>query len=139
MSQENVEIDRQANEAFNRRDFEAWLEHFDRTITWWAMTHEPEPGPFQGHEGVSKMVARWLDLLPDLRVEVKEYIDAGEYLVVPVRICGHAADTHAEVVGEEVFLRKYRDGKIVEVREYRTREEALEAVGLSEQDAHADS
>ena len=93
MSQENVEIDRQAVEAFNRRDFEAWLEHFDRTITWWAMAHEPEPGPFQGHEGVSKMVARWLDLLPDLRVEVKEYIDAGEYLVVPVRICGHAADS----------------------------------------------
>ena len=36
-------------------------------------------------------------------------------------------------------MSKYRDGKIVEVREYRTREEALEAVGLSEQDAHADS
>jgi ketosteroid isomerase-like protein len=139
MSQENVEIDRQAVEAFNRHDFEAWLEHFDRTITWWAMTHEPEPGPFQGHEGVSKMAARWLDLLPDLRVEVKEYIDAGEYLVVPVRICGHDPDSDADVVGEEVLLNKYRDGRIVEVREYRTREEALEAVGLSEQDSHADS
>jgi ketosteroid isomerase-like protein len=139
MSQENVEIDRQAVEAFNRHDFEAWLAHFDRAITWWAMAHEPEPGPFQGHEGVSKMVARWLVLLPDLRVEAKEYIDAGEYLVVPVRIYGHAADSDTDVVGEEVFLNKYRDGKIVEVREYRTREEALEAIGLSEQDAHAES
>ena len=132
MSQENVELNRQFVEAFNRRELDAWLAYLDPEITWYAMTHEPEPGPFQGHEGVSKMAARWLDLLSDLRIEAKEHIDAGEYLVVPVRICGHAPDSDAEVVGEEVFLNKYRDGKIVEVREYRTREEALEAVGISE-------
>jgi hypothetical protein len=31
-----------------------------------------------------------------------------------------------------------RDGRIVRGREYATKEEALEAVGLSEQDARAD-
>jgi hypothetical protein len=38
-----------------------------------------------------------------------------------------------------VFVYKLRDGLVVEGREYRTREQGLEAVGLSEQDAHADS
>jgi hypothetical protein len=42
-------------------------------------------------------------------------------------------------VVDEVYVNKCANGKIVEVRECRTREEALEAVGLSEQDAHADS
>jgi ketosteroid isomerase-like protein len=32
-----------------------------------------------------------------------------------------------------------RDGKVVEMRMFMDRVEALEAVGLSEQDAHADS
>jgi hypothetical protein len=35
---------------------------------------------------VLQMSARWLDLLPDLRFEVKECIDAGEYVIVPARI-----------------------------------------------------
>jgi len=38
-----------------------------------------------------------------------------------------------------VFVIRVRDGLVVEGWEYRTMEEALEAVGLSEQDAHADS
>jgi hypothetical protein len=32
-----------------------------------------------------------------------------------------------------------RDGRVTEIHEYREMSEALEAVGLSEQDAHADS
>jgi hypothetical protein len=33
----------------------------------------------------------------------------------------------------------FRDGKVLTVKEYSTFGEALKAVGLSEQDAHADS
>ena len=76
MSQENIQIDRAAAEAFNRRDFDAWMAHFDREIVWWAMADEPEPGPFQGHQAVLDMAARWLELLPDLRIEIKEHIGA---------------------------------------------------------------
>jgi ketosteroid isomerase-like protein len=138
VSRENIQIDREAAEAFNRRDVDAWLAHFDREIVWWAIADEPEPGPFQGHQAVLDMADRWLELLPDIRIEIKEHIDAGEYVITTARMCGHAAGSVADVVVDEVFVDKYRDGKIVEVREYRTRQEALEAVGLSEQDAHAD-
>jgi ketosteroid isomerase-like protein len=139
MSQENVETDRQAGAAFDRRDFDAWLAHFDPEVVWYAVADEPEPGPFRGHQGIMELVARWLDLLPDLRQEVEEYIDAGEYVIVPARVRGHTVGSDADVIVDEVFVNKYRNGKIVEVREYRTREEAFAAVGLSEQDAHADS
>jgi ketosteroid isomerase-like protein len=132
MSQENVASDRRAVEAANRGDLIGWLAHFDPEIVWYGLADESDPGPFRGHQGILALRSRWTDVLSDLRLEVKEYIDAGEYLVVPVRICGHAPDSDTDVVGEEVLLNKYRDGKIVEVREYRTREEALEAVGLSE-------
>lgn len=132
MSQENIEIDRQAAEAFNRRDLDTWLAHFDREIVWWAIADEPEPGPFHGHQALLEMAGRWLDLLPDLQLEVKEYIDAGNYVIVPARLWGHAVGSDSVVAVEEVFVNMYRDGKIVEVHEYRTRDEALEAVGLFE-------
>jgi ketosteroid isomerase-like protein len=139
MSQEYVEIVKAGIDAYNRRDFDAWLTHFDPEVVWWAIADEPEPGPFHGYEAVMNMITRWLDLLPDVRFEAKEYIDAGEYVILPARICGHVAGSDADVVVDQVFVDRFLDGKIVEVREYRTREEALAAVGLSEQDAHADS
>ena len=121
-----------AVEAGNRRDLDGWMAELDPEIAWYGLADEPDPGAFRGHQGVLALNARWRDLLPDFRLEVKEYIDAGEYVIVVGRFYGHAADSDAEVGFDEVLVNKYRDGKAVEVREYRTREEALEAAGLSE-------
>ena len=132
MSQENVEIVRSAAEAFNRRDLDAWLAHFDAEVEWYAFPDEPDPGPFFGQEAVRAMAARWMDLLSDFRMEAKEFIDAGEYVLMPARMLGRIRDSDAEVTVDEVYVNKCRDGKIAEVRECRTKEEALEAAGLRE-------
>jgi ketosteroid isomerase-like protein len=132
MSRENVETLRRATEAFNRGDLDAWFAEFDPEVVWYAFPDEPEPGPFQGLGAVQKMVARWMELFSGLRSEVKEYIDAGEYVLVPTRISGRVAGSDTDVVVDEVYVNKCRGGKIVEVRECRTREEAFEAAGLTE-------
>jgi ketosteroid isomerase-like protein len=133
VSQANIATARSATEAFNRGDLDAWLAHFDSEIEWYAAPYEPEPGPFRGHDGLLKMVARWTEIFPDLRVDVLEYIDLGEQVIAPVRFRGHTASSDADVVVEEVIVNKYREGRIVEVREYRTREEALEAVAARQE------
>jgi ketosteroid isomerase-like protein len=138
MSQENVEIVRRALDAFNRRDFDAWLEKFDHDVEWYAFPDEPDPGPFRGHEAIRAMVARWMDVLDEFRSEPKEFIAAGDYVLMPARMIGRVQDTEHEVTIDEVYLNKLRDGAIVEVREFRTREEAFEAAGFSEEDAHSD-
>jgi hypothetical protein len=51
---------------------------------------------------------------------------------MPVRMRGRPPGSDADVVLDEVYVSKFLDGKIVELREYRTKAEALEAVGLSE-------
>jgi ketosteroid isomerase-like protein len=132
MSQVNVEMSRRSVEAFNRGDLDGWLADSDPEIVWYCLADEPDPGPFRGYRGILALAARWTDLLSDLRLEVKEYIDAGEYVIMSGRFHGHTADSDAEVVNDEVLVNKFRDGKVVEVREYRTRAEALEAAGLSE-------
>ena len=49
-----------------------------------------------------------------------------------LRMRGRPPGSDADVVLDEVYASKFRDGKIVELREYRTKSEALEAVGLPE-------
>jgi len=138
MSQENVEIVRAAFEAWSRGDLDAWLAEADPEIEWFVLPDAPDPGPHRGRHVILERAALWRDMLA-LRGEVLEYIDAGEYVIMPVRMRGWPPGSDAEVVLDEVYVSKFRDGKVVELREYRTKAEALEAVGLSEQDAHADS
>jgi ketosteroid isomerase-like protein len=64
-------------------------------------------------------------------------IDAGDDVVVLVRDYGRRAGMAVEVsmVGASIWT--VRDGKIAKAAFYPNRSDALEAVGLSEQDAHS--
>jgi ketosteroid isomerase-like protein len=69
-------------------------------------------------------------MFPDIRVEVEEYIDAGDHVIVPSMLCGQGAGSGVAVDAPYTFVFKLRDRKIVEVREYHTKAQGLEAVGL---------
>jgi ketosteroid isomerase-like protein len=131
MSQENVEVVRAAFEAWSRGDLDAWLAEADPEIEWYVLPDAPDPGPHRGRHAILERAALWRDMLA-LRGEVLEYIDAGECVIMPVRMRGWPPGSDAEVVLDEVYVSRFRDGKIVELREYRTKAEALEAVGLAE-------
>jgi ketosteroid isomerase-like protein len=132
MSQQNVEVARRALEALNRGDLDAWMAQTDPEVGWYVLPDDPNPGPYRGYEEVLRMVAQWQEALIDFRGEAQEYIDAGEYVIVPTRMRGRPRESEAEVVLDEVYVSKIHDGRLVEVREYRTREQALRAVGLEE-------
>jgi ketosteroid isomerase-like protein len=68
----------------------------------------------------------------ELRVDAKEFIDVGNYVVVPVRLSGRGRASGASFEEHEIHVFKLRDGKITELREYREKSEALEAVGPAE-------
>jgi ketosteroid isomerase-like protein len=63
-------------------------------------------------------------------------IDAGDYViastVLHVVLHGQGSASGAGVSDTYVFVYKLRDGLVVEGWEYRTKQEALEAVGLRE-------
>jgi ketosteroid isomerase-like protein len=92
--------------------------------------------------GLDGLRAGWLDWLApweSYRVEIEDVIDAGDDVVVLPRDYGRRAGMAVEVgvMGGAVWT--VRDGKVARIAFYLNRNEALEAVGLSEQDAHADS
>jgi ketosteroid isomerase-like protein len=61
-----------------------------------------------------------------------EFIDAGDRVVMPMTARGrpHGSAQTVEVAETQVYT--VRNGKIVEVREYRTKAGALKVVGLSQ-------
>jgi ketosteroid isomerase-like protein len=60
-------------------------------------------------------------------------------VIAPTVLYGRLRESGAEVRDTYVFVFSLREGLIVECWEYRTKEEAFETLGLSEQDAHVDS
>src|SRR5919106_227807 len=98
MSQENVELHRRGNDAFNRRDLDAFLALADTDIESSAVLSAVEGGtPYHGHDGARRFWRDIFDAFPDLRVEVEEIRDLGDTTFASARLVGHGAGSEAAV------------------------------------------
>jgi ketosteroid isomerase-like protein len=135
MSQENVEIVRDAVVAFNRGDLDAFLdEYWADDIDWRAVEGAlDDRGPIHGKAEMRTYVQDWFDTFDDFKVEPVELIDAGgDQVIAVLRNSGRAKLSGVETDLTFAIVWTIRDGKIARGREYWTREQALEAAGLSE-------
>src|SRR4051794_12833253 len=139
MSQENVELVRRRFDAFNRGDLAAIIELTDPAAVWWDRADDPTAGaPHRGRDACMQHLAELLQDV-ELEAEPQEFIDADDRVVVGVHLIGRGRTSGIAFEEHEFHVFTLRGGKVIETREYRERAEALEAVGLSEQDALADS
>jgi hypothetical protein len=151
MSQENVEVIRrllpgpEVDIAQAVRDDDMWAA---ASQAWAAVTHPgfaimiQVPPQHATHAGVEGLREAWLDWVgpwENYYTEIEELIDAGDSVVAFVRDRGRrkGVDAEVELLGSNVSV--FRDGKILRIGFYARRADALEAAGLSEQDAHVDS
>jgi ketosteroid isomerase-like protein len=134
MAQENVDLVRDAAAAFNREDVDAWLEYLADDIDHRAAEGAlDDRGPMHGKDAVRAYAQDWLDMFDDFKSELVELIDAGEDQVVAVvRNSGRAKLSGVETDVTYAVVYTIRDGKVARGREYWTKEQALEAAGLSE-------
>jgi ketosteroid isomerase-like protein len=138
MSQENVEIVRAAHEAWNTGDRESLRELHDPDVIARSLEGWPEPGPFVGREAVMRQFEQLQDTWEINEVDpVSDFIDVADRVVVRViwRGVGRGPDSNMEMTS--VFT--VREGKIFAIEYFWDHARALEAAGLSEQDAHTDS
>jgi len=71
------------------------------------------------------------------RVEPQELIDVGDRVVLLLREHQRGKSSGIELVVETAVIVTLRNGRILRFQAYMDRAAALEAVGLSAQDAHA--
>jgi ketosteroid isomerase-like protein len=131
MSQENVEIVRRAVESFNRRDIAAILADFDQDAAWVEDQRYPGAEIFRGPSGVERSIRKWWDAWAEIAMDLEETIDLGDRVVLAGRVQarGHDSDVTVEAPFGGVY--EFRAGKVLRVEILGSRDEALEAVGLS--------
>jgi ketosteroid isomerase-like protein len=132
VSARNVEIVRRSMEAFARGELDAFLEAVrDSDVEWKTAADEPNPQTYRGRDGVRRLAAEfseaWAGRFDD-RMEFEDFVDMGDWVVAPwkARLRGRSSGIEVEV--SETYAVRVEDGRIVRVDEYRTRDEAIEAV-----------
>ena len=132
MSQENVEIVRRALEAYEREGLDGLMCYLDPQIEWTTTGAFLEAATYHGHEGVRRYLGAMIDEFDDLRNTPEEFIDAGEQVVLTTRASGRGKLSGAPVELMMAWVSLVKDGRIIRIRNYREKAEALEAAGLSE-------
>ena len=137
MSEENVEIVRRVYEAVREGNTETVLAAYDPAVEW-----DFHASPFRdflrqnaysGHDGIRRFIReRFSDAWADVEDHLEELIDAGEHVISVVTTRGTGLASGVEVGRKHAGVWTIRLGKIVRVSWFSSREEALEAAGLSE-------
>jgi ketosteroid isomerase-like protein len=136
MSEENVEIVRRLFEAVGRHDTEAVLSTYDPNVEF-----DFSGGPlgslmgdkvYRGHDGMRKWVRDRYEDWENLEDDCQELIDAGQRVIALVITRGRGRSSGIDTEIRQYGVWTIRDDKIVRVDWFYSREEALEAAGLSE-------
>jgi ketosteroid isomerase-like protein len=133
MSEENVEVIRQALEVINRRDTEAALRYIDPEVeASTAIISGAEGNIYRGHEGFREWMAESAATFEEIRMQPEEFRDLGDDVLLIGRIYARGRESGVEIDSATAWLFTLRGSRIVRVRGYLNPQEALEAAGLSE-------
>ena len=134
MSQENVEIVRQGNAAFNRGDDAGFAENLHPDVEFFDHAHAADaPETIKGAQALLAVLSEWRESFDDFQADIREYIEAGDHVVCVTRWTGRGKASDAAVDNLQVDVYELRAGKIVRATlAYPDKTSALEAVGPSE-------
>jgi uncharacterized protein len=136
MSQENVEIVRRGYELYAKGDLEGVTDLISDAAelpdAGGLGIADTAAGTRRGPDGFRQGSQEAVEAFEDYRVEPQEFIDAGDAVVVPVRISGRGRASGAMTEVRLVHVWVLRNGRAIRNEIYRTTAEALEAVGRSE-------
>jgi ketosteroid isomerase-like protein len=132
MSQENVDKTNDFLAAYNRRNFEAAMKHFDPEIEW-VLPALQRSDSCRGPEEILDFWRGLDETFEELRLDPQESLDAGDRVATRLRFYGRGRGSGAELDTEMYHqVTTFRDGTIVRIEYVTTWAEALEAAGLSE-------
>jgi ketosteroid isomerase-like protein len=126
MGTDNVEIVRRGYKAFEERGVEGILQFLDPQIEWrMSAAFTGTPRIYRGHDGVREVFRFFNELIEGLGADPHEFIDAGDQVIVPLRMHGRLRESGEPVAYELVQVWTGRDGKAIRLVTYPDRETAM--------------
>ncbi len=134
MLQENVELVQRFEASWAKRDLDAALECVSAEMEFdWSASISPFKGTYMGHDGLARFWTEMLDAFDRFSPEMEEVIECGpEELITVDLVRGRGKGSGVEIEARGAMLWTVREGRIVRGKMFQTKEEAIEAVGLSE-------
>jgi ketosteroid isomerase-like protein len=138
MSQENVELVRSSLETYDAAGGDAYLDFFvDEVEVCPDVSRWPEAKPFRGREEFGRFIADIDEAWEGGgSANIREVFPVGDRVVARFDWGGRGRASGIDLRSSLTAIHTVRDGRIVKIEYFFDHAEALEAVGLSEQDAH---
>ena len=130
MSEENVEIARQAIEAWNEGDLDRLRDLYDPAAVYRNPSDWVDAGPYLGRDAIMQQFSQLREIWSyESSFDRIDVLDAGDRVVVQVDFHG---DTRGlPLTTEMAWVYTMRNGLIVSLEIFHSREEALNALELS--------
>jgi len=133
MSEENVEIVHRNTDAFSHGDFDGFMEDWaPDAVVDWSNSRGPDAGVYRGHGEVRAFAQRFNEAFEENRIELVDPVELKDGLVLAENVAYLRGRDGIEVEARSTWLVTFRDGQQTSLTLYQTKQEALEAVGLSE-------
>ena len=138
MSQENVDLVRKVF-AMAGSGTDTNLEFIDAEAVFdWTASRAPYSGIYRGHAEIRRFWQGFLEAWDEWTAEVQEAIEVDpETLVCKTHFRARGKGSGVLIEGDGASVWSVRGGKVIRAKLFQSKAEALEAVGLSEQDAHS--
>src|SRR3954471_16632818 len=125
----SLETIREGYDAFNRRDFEAFIALHDEEVELFDLAEAPDQRAFRGHAGVRAWIAKLQEAWGEgfVRFEPQSIVEGDGAVVVDTRAkaVGGGSGVPIEMTFHTVL--RFRDQKAVWVSSFIDRADALEA------------
>jgi ketosteroid isomerase-like protein len=124
-----IEAVKETYAAINRNDVPAAVKAFDPQMEWIEPPDFPTPGTYRGHMEVMAHISRGRNTWAEGACEVERCIVAGDKIVAFVRARVRLKDHTEWIDGRFADVHTFRNGKVIQVRTFGQRQEALEWAG----------
>ena len=133
MTQEHVEVLRRVYERWGEGDFRAGVELYDPHAVFVQRPEFPHSGVYLGPEQVARATCASCSRRGrEFTIAAEEFIAAGDSVVVAVHQRAIGTESAAETEFRYFHVWTFRGSKVVRWENFRERDEALAAVGMTE-------
>jgi ketosteroid isomerase-like protein len=131
MSDENLELVRRNNDAYNARDLGALLDTLSESVTFRSRFSAMDSRTYNGHEDMRRYFAEMEEAWSRYEMHLERMVEAGSRVVGLFHLHAVGRESGVEVEEEQGVVFTVEAGKVVAIDSFPSQAEALESVGVS--------